>query len=348
MIDPTPLPDTTLLVTCASGREGDARRELRGLLPGAEVRPLFLKGNMLVHVPLGLEEALARVRDADTQFVARFVPLQLELRIGKPREHLDQLAAAAALLRDRLGPGDTFRVTCKRRGQHEFRSQDVERAVGLHLEGLGATVDLHCPSHVLSVEIFQDIAFVGLCRAEELLVREITRARKYAPGERPLNRAEWKLREALRAFAVELPPGGRALDLGAAPGGWSKVLAEAGVVVVAVDPAALDPEVAANPLVTHLATHADDRAAIEPFAPFALITNDMNRDPRESAEMVRDLVPLLAPEGAVIMTVKFMTARRKRHLQEARAALEPLFGEITERRLPHNAHETTLCLRGRR
>jgi len=345
MTEPLWLRETTLLVTCASGREGDARRELRGFLPGAEVRPLFLKGNMLVHIPLALGEALARVREADTQFVARFVPLQLELRIGKGPEHLERLQAAAALLRDRLGPGGTFRVTCKRRGQHDFHSQDVERAVGLHLEGLGAAVDLHEPTHVLSVEIFQDLAFLGLCRAEELLLRAITRARKYAPGERPLNRAEWKLREALRAFGLELQPGWRALDLGAAPGGWSKVLAEAGVVVVAVDPAALDPEVASHPLVTHLATHADDWAAIGPLGPFDLITNDMNRDPRESAETVRALAPLLQPGGAAIMTVKFMTRQRRRHVQEARDVLSPVFGEIAERRLPHNAHETTLFLR---
>ncbi len=61
------------------------------------------------------------------------------------------------------------------------------------------------------------------------------------PDAGEISRAEFKLLEALEVFGVSLPSRGRALDLGAAPGGWTRLLLEASLSVVAVDPANLDP-----------------------------------------------------------------------------------------------------------
>lgn len=51
------------------------------------------------------------------------------------------------------------------------------------------------------------------------------------------------------------------LPAGAAPGGWSAHLATLAQRVLAVDPAALAPEVLALPNVVHLRCHAADAAA---------------------------------------------------------------------------------------
>ncbi|HEV7264156.1 MAG TPA: SAM-dependent methyltransferase [Falsiroseomonas sp.] len=68
--------------------------------------------------------------------------------------------------------------------------------------------------------------------------------------EGPPSRAYLKLWEALTRLGVHPAPGERCLDLGAAPGGWTWVLAKLGARVEAVDKAALDPRVAAMPGVT--------------------------------------------------------------------------------------------------
>ena len=47
------------------------------------------------------------------------------------------------------------------------------------------------------MEIFQDIAFLGMNPATRLLRKPLRRMRIWAPGERPISRAELKLREAL-------------------------------------------------------------------------------------------------------------------------------------------------------
>lgn len=52
--------------------------------------------------------------------------------------------------------------------------------------------------------------------------------------------AEFKLLEALEVFGIVLPSHGVALDLAAAPGGWTRVLRRAGEYVTAIDPGELD------------------------------------------------------------------------------------------------------------
>ena len=60
----------------------------------------------------------------------------------------------------------------------------------------------------------------------------------------PPSRAYLKLWEALVRLGRWPQPGERCIDLGAAPGGWTYVLARLGAKVVAVDKAPLDPKVA--------------------------------------------------------------------------------------------------------
>jgi 23S rRNA (cytidine2498-2'-O)-methyltransferase len=170
--------------------------------------------------------------------------------------------------------------------------------------------------------------------------------RRWAPGERPISRAELKLREALNAFDLKLPADARALDLGAAPGGWTRVLAEHVGEVVAVDPGDLDERALELEEVTHLRCRAEELDP-EQVGRFEVITNDMNLDPRESAQLLCTMAPLVKPGGIGIMTIKFTTPRRGRHVKEAVRVLEPCYEEIDVSRMPHNALETTAVMRRR-
>jgi 23S rRNA (cytidine2498-2'-O)-methyltransferase len=72
----------------------------------------------------------------------------------------------------------------------------------------------------------------------------------------PPNRAYLKLWEALIRIGRYPRPNDLCLDLGAAPGGWTWVLAKLGARVIAVDKARLDPKVAAMPGVEWRGTSA--------------------------------------------------------------------------------------------
>ncbi len=79
--------------------------------------------------------------------------------------------------------------------------------------------------------------------------------------EGPPSRAYLKLWEALTRLGRHPAPGERCLDLGAAPGGWTWVLAGLGARVEAVDKAPLDSRIAAMPGVT---VRAESAFGIEP------------------------------------------------------------------------------------
>ncbi len=339
-------PRTKLVVTTSAGLEAEARQEIRRALPGAEVRPLLFKGNLLVLAALGESEAVVRLREADTRVLARAVPVQARVRLTADATCFPAVAEAAAGL-GRIQPGDVFLVRATRRGRHEWHGRDLERAAAAAIEqATGATGDYEREADwLVSVQAYQDLAFVGVNHPANLVKKALRRQRKYAPGERPLNRAQWKLREALDAFGIDLAPGSEALDLGSAPGGWALALAERGCRVTAVDPAALDEAAAGHPNVTHLRERAEDLAERASWRErFDLLTCDMNTDPAEAARALCALAPMLKPGAPAIMTVKFPTRRRKRHEMEAREALAGEFEGIEMRRMPHNARETTAVM----
>jgi hypothetical protein len=53
----------------------------------------------------------------------------------------------------------------------------------------------------------------------------------------------------------------------------------------------------------------------------------------------------LVPDGLAIMTIKFVSRRRRQHVQEALGVLQEAYTDIRVRRMPHNARETTAVMR---
>jgi 23S rRNA U2552 (ribose-2'-O)-methylase RlmE/FtsJ len=120
-----------------------------------------------------------------------------------------------------------------------------------------------------------------------------------AGGDNQFNRARHKMTEALELMADHprsVSLSGCALDIGAAPGGWSYTLAclDAVTEVVAVDPADLNPAVSNHPKVVHipqmmqealpclLATHAGS---------VAVASCDANREVPSSFDIVDSRTP---------------------------------------------------------
>jgi 23S rRNA (cytidine2498-2'-O)-methyltransferase len=107
------------------------------------------------------------------------------------------------------------------------------------------------------------------------------------PGGAP-SRSTQKLAEAFATFLGErgaalLRPGLRAVDLGAAPGGWTWQLAQRGLKVTAVDNGPLKGPVATDPLVTHL---REDGLHWRPRRAVDWVTCDIVEQPLRIAELM--------------------------------------------------------------
>ena len=127
-------------------------------------------------------------------------------------------------------------------------------------------------------------------------------------GKKEISRAESKLIEALSTFDVDIDSYGKALDLGATPGGWSKVLADYGYEVLAVDPALLDPVLKDYENIKHIKTKAEDLDLDEPLD---LIVNDMNIGSKDTAQIMCEVKHLLKEGGLAIVIIKLPGNVRK-------------------------------------
>ncbi len=131
-----------------------------------------------------------------------------------------------------------------------------------------------------------------------------------------VSRAWLKLDEAIATFELRLDPGQRAIELGAAPGGACQRLLEEGLDVVGIDPAVVDPIVAAHPRFTQWRKRARD-VRLREFRGFEWIVCDMNIDPVSTMESLGRIVttPGVTPRG-VIATLKLPEWSRAAALPE--------------------------------
>lgn len=118
----------------------------------------------------------------------------------------------------------------------------------------------------------------------------------------PPNRAYLKLWEALTLARRRPRPGERCLDLGAAPGGWTWVIAGLGADVVTIDRAPLAERVASLASVAHRRT---DAFALRPddVGELDWIFCDVAAYPRRLSELARTWAAA-RPEASMIFTVK--------------------------------------------
>jgi 23S rRNA (cytidine2498-2'-O)-methyltransferase len=335
-----------------------ALQELSAVAPGLRLACYLERGTFMVECDprdCNIGEALAR---SDPVFVKHIMPVQVEFELARRRAvDLPAILAAVQAAGDAGGlppAGAEFSVQCRRTGRgYDYDAKDVEVCVGEALEARGAVPvfsDLECVAEdwhrVVSVYLFEGRGYAGISSARDNLNEHCDEERIFARRARDVCRAEFKLLEALRKFRLTRSlPRGRALDLGAAPGGWTKVLADTGMAqVVAVDPADLDPKVARLANVTH-ARRLDEVYAEGGL--FDLLVNDMNVGPEPSARVMAGVAPRVRPGAFAIMTAKLVQRNPVGVINDMLPILQSGYEILRVKNLFHNRLEVTLLLRRR-
>lgn len=190
------------------------------------------------------------------------------------------------------------------------------------------------------------IAYIGTSAAErDEWPMGITRL--HMPRSAP-SRSTLKLAEAFVMFLGDdaprlLRPGMRAVDLGAAPGGWTWQLAQRGLKVTAVDNGPLKGAVADDPLVTHL---REDGLRWRPRRPVDWLVCDIVEQPMRIAGLVAHWIG----DGAArrsIFNLKLPMKRRYAEIDKCRARIDSILAASNEsytlrlKQLYHDREEIT-------
>lgn len=347
-----------LLITAHAEFLDEALRELKRVEQGLRSLEILAPGIALCSVP---DPARFMRIAAETRpvFARHLAPVQATVQLGNSEADLEKLAIALAEL-------PTFSML--ERGQHfavqtrmiQGEEGGVKRAYSggkvnqllaeAIAEETGAVEDVKRPQIVVSLLCAQELAYLGISLASDNLSPWPGGMRHFAQTPEQISRAEFKLLEALETFGVTLPERGRALDLGAAPGGWTRLLLEAGLKVVAVDPAKLDQRLFRRPGLIHFRGYAERYLEIEEPGKkpqlFDVITNDMRMDARDAARLLIDMRSKLRPDGFILSTLKLPHATASvdplRNLREATSLLSRYFDIVRAKQLFHNRQEVTV------
>lgn len=356
---------STFVVTSSEEFENAARAEMGRYDSKLKLGDSLEPGMFLVTSQLNWDDFAAIVGQEPPIFARHLFPVQATVLLTKTETDLDKLAEAVEQLPrlDELSEDTPFSVQARLFEEVEGQALSYaytpfaikERLVEVIRQKTGAVENIREPLEILSVVASQGNAYLGLSPAELNLSGWGGGMRRFAKRDEQISRAELKLQEALEVFEVELPTDGEALDLGASPGGWTRLLLEAGLKVTAIDPADLDPRLQKyEGKLTHFQGHAErflENALADKsrLGAYAVLVSDVRMDANMAAHLMVSYAPLLRRDGLAITTLKLPHESAKlkpSHLvEQALAILRKTYPNLRARQLFHNRSEITVLLK---
>ncbi len=225
----------------------------------------------------------------------------------------------------------------------EGSAAELKDAVQVGLGELGADFVVKDADLIISVFAAKDHIYVGVTHPAENLSDWNGGAVRFQREEGQISRAKFKLLEAESVFGIDFAAFREALDIGAAPGGWTSFLLERGLKVTAVDPAKLHPDVLASPRLTHIRKNANSVKFRD--HQFDLMVCDMSWSPKLTAKMVSELLYALVPGGTAVVTVKLLNKKPMALIQEVIGTFQEARLQVQRaKQLFHNRDEITLYM----
>ncbi|GAB3758869.1 SAM-dependent methyltransferase [Microlunatus parietis] len=289
----------------------------------------------------GLAEVAAAARSGELRFVRHLVKAAAQLPTGEADDPamIIELAASAAPANGPIA----LQVWASGRSRH--RPEAVRAAIADRLTADGHEVHRAGCETVLAVCLGERRVVVGRTRTADALADWPGGRVRLADSPHQISRAEHKLEELFSLLPLTIS--GDALDLGASPGGWSRILLEYGARRVhGVDPGEPAPSLARRPdLNWHRTTAGEFIRRTQ--RTFQVIVNDMRMDPLQSVRTMIMAARLQRPGDLIIITLKITTHRPVEAIDRALEDLGESYKIIFARQLHHNRNEVTVVGRRR-
>lgn len=312
----------------------------------------------IVESVLGLGAMHEGLQKNSPIFLRHIAPAQSRVILAGDEQDLGTIAretlelTAAALLNSSKSFSVQARVLTPPGEPRPYRAFVVKSSiVPLVQAETGAREAINDPQLVISVLLLPTVGFVGISPVEFNLSSWTGGARRFAREEGQLSRAEFKLLEALEHFGAALPANGTALDLGAAPGGWTRILRQNGLRVLAVDPAPVDPSLLSDEGVRVVRGRGQDwlERLKQAGGQFDVILCDAHMDAREAARLMVDAAPLMRLTSFAILNLALPSHEADGTdpvtlTQQALKHLRTRYRTVRARQLFHNRNEVMVFL----
>lgn len=216
------------------------------------------------------------------------------------------------------------------------RNIDLYKKIKNHLNDFKE--DVKNPEQIISITEKDSILYGGVNDTKYNLSKWMGGECRYNVKDL-ISRAELKLIEAIEVFDIDIKKYKTAIDLGCAPGGWSKVLLDNDIKVIGIDPADIDDKILNNKNFMHFKDKVENFKSNKTYD---LIVNDMKMDYKKSIDITKKLLKNLNNNSVIIMTIKLY---KKDDVLESINYLENNFDILGKRQLYHNRNEYTVIVR---
>jgi 23S rRNA (cytidine2498-2'-O)-methyltransferase len=326
-----------------------ARQELSTVFPRSKIARLGPELGSVGADTLDIGDIAEACRAQPLVFPRHLMREMARIPLAAGPETVEAVYGTVRQLAMRHLAGHTFAFQVWATELSPANNQLVQAIVHQVIDGLaqqGVEVARAGQAHVLSVCVAPALVIIGLNRQSDALADWPGGRVHLAKRDSQISRSEFKLEEASKVFGLMLPSQGNALDLGASPGGWTRILRQGGLDVWAVDPGDLDPRVAADPRVRHVKTTAGAFLAQNDLL-FDLLVNDMRIDTRQSCEIMLSAARHLKPAGLAVLMLKLTPHRPVETVRACLDILRRSYEVLHARQLFHNRNEVTVVARRR-
>ena len=334
-----------IVFSCQADFQGISLREILDTNAAVKFIMWIGKGTGLLEYPGTFAEFSALIREKRLIFIRHIFPAEYTV----PQTELEtrRCVGEIVFMRDFIARMDkTKNFSVQVRAAEENKSYEpskIKQKISDWLKTEGFTENKRYPEQIITLFISNSLIYSGFSQAEENLSVWSGGMRHYAMREDTISRAGFKLMEALEAYPIVFEKNSAALDLGAAPGGWTKVLLDNGLRVVAVDPVGLSPVLQKNKNVEFYNGRAHEYIK-KSNKIFDLIVNDMSMNLMTSIGFILSLKTRLRDKGYVIITFKLTKHDRLNKIKEGIKLLQKEFDVVFIKQLFHNRSEITVIL----
>lgn len=332
-----------LICTANHGFAPYAQEELRRLFGSLKSTMLIPGEVFIVTLATMLQEATERILEKAPIFLRHIFPVVMEIP-GADKDQAFEQAVSYLLKREYLEGSRVSVQVRKAEGSSwtenpgALRDQLQEKLAPLETE-----FTVQEPEWVISLFAAKDTWYLGVSQPDHNLSDWNGGAIRFQREEGQISRAKFKLLEAEKQFGIPFDSFRNALDIGAAPGGWSSFLLERGLQVTAVDPAKMHESLIHHPNLRIVNKNASEVKFKE--AQFDLLVCDMSWSPKQMARLVTDLFYSLAPGGTAVVTVKLLTKKPMALVHDIMDIFEQSRMQIQgAKQLFHNRDEITLYM----
>lgn len=277
-------------------------------------------------------------------FIRHIFPILAHFEIDRLLNRNDKIAEILKQNMEYLDNDKTFSIQnyILKTEQHSLLKLNIDQISSLIIEH-NFVLNVTCPDQIITIMRTAKEVYIGISLAEDNISNWAGGKHRFSKKDNFISRAEFKLLEAIDVFSLEIPQNGIALDLGAAPGGWTKVLRKYNMTVHSVDPSNLHVSLLMDEQIIH---HKETAQIYLLDAPqFDVIVNDMKMDINESIQIMFIAVNHLKENGICVLTLKLPKKKWQSTVKKALNLLHKKYHVVGARQLFNNRSEITVILK---